>query len=369
MRERIEAALFKGKIVLIYGARQVGKTTLVRDILAGRRERSLYLNCDEPEVRAFLTERNSLALRRAIGMNTQIAVIDEAQRVRDIGITLKLLVDNYPDLQVIATGSSALELSNRIAEPLTGRKIIFHLYPLSLGELASQETALDTHMLLEQRLLYGTYPGVVNSDDPEATIREIAGSYLYRDVLEYQAVKNSDLLRQLLQALALQVGNEVSLNELGAMLGLDKVTVQRYLSLLEQAYVLFQLPPFSRNLRKELSKKRKVFFYDLGVRNALLGSFQPLALRPDVGALWENYVIAERLKRNHNRGYFPNVYFWRTYDQQELDYLEEYGGKLTGFECKWRPGRWQPPLAFLAAYPGSEVHLVDQKSFPDYLLS
>jgi len=362
----IEASLFKGKAVVIYGARQVGKTTLVRDLIAQYPTRALYLNCDEPDIRAALADRTSTELRALIGRKTLVA-IDEAQRVRNIGLTLKLLVDTFPDVQVIATGSSSFELSNTISEPLTGRKVEFHLFPLSVEELLSQETPLESQRLLEQRLRFGTYPGVLAADDPASAILEIAQSYLYRDVLEYQTVKNPDQLRRLLQALALQVGSEVSYNELAQLVGLDKATVNRYVALLEQAYIIFHLPPFSRNLRKELAKLRKVYFYDLGVRNALINNFNPLEMRSDVGALWENFFINERIKLNHNRRRHVNTYFWRTYDGAEIDYLEEAGGQLVGFECKWAATGWRLPSAFTAAYPEASVHLVNRANYLDHL--
>jgi uncharacterized protein len=364
----VEAALFRGKVVAIYGARQVGKTTLIRDILAKHPDRSLYLNCDEPDIRSLLSERTSTELRVLIGTKSLVA-IDEAQRVRNIGLTLKLMVDNFPDVQVVATGSSSFELSNTITEPLTGRKTEFYLFPLSVEELLSRETPLESGRLLEQRMRTGTYPGVLAADDPVASILEIAHSYLYRDVIEYQALKNPDLLRRLLQALALQVGSEVSYSELATLLGIDKSTVGRYVSLLEQAYIVFHLPPFSRNLRKELAKLRKVYFYDLGVRNALINNFNPLDMRSDVGALWENFFVAERIKFKRNRRSHANAYFWRTYDGAEIDYLEEEAGRLTGFECKWASRSWRAPVAFTRAYPDSEVHLVNRNSYLDHLLT
>lgn len=366
IRPAVEAALFKGKAVVIYGARQVGKTTLVREILARHFAGALYLNCDEPDIRAALSDRTSTELRALIGHNTLVA-IDEAQRVRNIGLTLKLLVDSVPEVQVIATGSSSFELSNTLTEPLTGRKVEFQLFPLSVEELLSQESPLESRRLLEQRLRFGTYPGVLSADDPAAAILEIANSYLHRDVLEYQTVRNPDQLRRLLQALALQIGSEVSYNELAQLLGIDKATVNRYVALLEQAYVIFHLPPFSRNLRKELGKLRKIYFVDLGVRNALINNFNPLAMRQDVGGLWENYFISERIKFDHNRRRHVNRYFWRTYDGAGIDYLEEAGGQLTGFECKWQATRWRVPGAFAEAYPGSSVHVVSREDYLDHL--
>ena len=360
----VEAALFKGKVIVIYGARQVGKTTLCRAILRDHPENAIYLNCDEPDIRSALTERTSTELRALIGSKT-LVVIDEAQRVRNIGLTLKLLVDNFPGIQVIATGSSSFALSNEIVEPLTGRKVEFHLFPLSAAELLTQETAVESRRLLERRLRYGAYPGVITSDDPAATILEITNSYLYRDALEHQTIKNPDSLRRLVQALALQVGSEVSYSELGGLVGLDKNTIARYVDLLEKGFVIFHLPPLSRNLRKELGKLRKIYFYDLGVRNALINNFNPLELRQDVGALWENFFICERLKANQRRN--VNLYFWRTYDRYELDYVEEEGGRLVGYECKWREKRWQPPGLFTQTYPGSDVHLVHRENYLEFL--
>lgn len=363
----IEANLYKGKAIIIYGARQVGKTTLCRAIMQNYPQDALYLNCDEPDIRQALTHKTSTELRFIVGKK-KLIIIDEAQRVKDIGLTLKLFIDTYPDLQVIATGSSSFDLSNETKEPLTGRKVEYYLYPLAISELLEHESPLETTRLLEARLRFGTYPGVINSDDPAATITEIAGSYLYRDILEMQTVKNPDQLHRLLQALALQVGGEVSYTELGTLFGLDKATVARYIALLEQSYVIFHLPPFSRNLRKELGKLRKIYFYDLGVRNALINNFNPLQLRQDVGALWENYFIIERMKYNQNRRHRVNQYFWRTYDGQEIDYLEEANGQLMAFECKWSKTGLRIPPAFDKTYPGSPFHVVHPQNYLTFLL-
>jgi len=362
----IEESLFKGKVIVLYGARQVGKTTLIRQIQEKYASISRYLNCDEPDIRSALSERTSTELRFLLANNTLI-FIDEAQRVRNIGLTLKLLVDTFPDIQVVASGSSSFDLSNQIVEPLTGRKFEFHLFPLSVAEMLTQNTSMEFLRMLDHRMRFGMYPGVVSSYSPSEELLEISNSYLYKDVLEFQEVKNPDLLRRLLQALALQVGGEISFNELGATLGIDKNTVARYLSLLEQAYVIFHLTPFSRNLRKELGKKRKFYFYDLGIRNALINNFNPLEIRQDTGSLWENFFIVERLKKANNQRKHLNVYFWRAYDGGEVDYLEEEGGKMVGFECKWGSEKWLPPKAFTINYPRIEVFLVNRMNFLEHL--
>jgi predicted AAA+ superfamily ATPase len=358
----IQSRLFSGKAIILYGARQVGKTTLVRTLMQSYSDDALYLNCDEPDIREKLTEKTSTELHALLG-SKKLIVLDEAQRIRNIGLTIKLIVDNYPDVQVIATGSSSLDLSNSLVEPLTGRKIELTLFPLAISELLSQETPLELQRRLERYLIYGQYPGIIHADDPETSIREIAKSYLYRDALEYQTVRNPDMIRKLLQALALQVGAEVSYTELAGLLGIDKVTVSRYISLLERSFIIFTLPPLSRNLRKEIGKMHKVYFYDLGIRNALINNFNSLSLRNDIGALWENFVIIERIKINHNKQKYVNTYFWRTYDHQEIDYLEESGGQFRGFESKWGAEHWRPPVKFLEAYPNSLLTLVNRRNF------
>ena len=366
IQQAVEQSFFKGKVIVIYGARQVGKTTLIRFLQERYAADSIYLNCDEPDVRNALSDKTSTELQLYIG-NKKIVFIDEAQRVKNIGLTLKLLVDNFPQTQIIATGSSSFDLSNDISEPLTGRKIEFNLYALSVHELMSQRTPLEMQRSFEFHMRYGMYPGVVSSDNPGESLLEIARSYLFKDIFEFQTVKNPDLLRKLLQALALQIGSEVSNNELGTMFGVDKITVARYISLLEQGFVIFHLPPFSRNLRKELSKQRKIYFYDTGIRNALINNFNPLELRQDIGQLWENFFISERLKAVHNQRRYPNIYFWRTYQGQEIDYLEEEGGRLAGYECKWGNDKWRVPESFITAYPGSEVHLVTRNNILEHL--
>lgn len=367
IQKRVEKSLFKGKVVVIYGARQVGKTTLIKEIQKKHFRDAVYLNCDEPDIREAFTEATSTELKSFIG-DKKLVFLDEAQRVKNIGITLKLLVDNYPNTQVVATGSSSFDLSNEIVEPLTGRKREFYLHPFSLKELEQIYSKLETRRILERRMLMGMYPEVVKrQSEAETTLKEISRSYLYKDVLRYQKIKNPDVLERLLQALALQIGNEVSYNELASLLGIDKKTVARYIWILEKAFVIFRLGPYSRNLRKELRKLRKIYFFDMGIRNALINNLNPLRLRQDVGALWENFMISERVKINSNRGSDKRVYFWRTHQQQEIDYLEEAGGKLYGFEFKWRREKFRKPKAFLDAYPGSKLELVNKENYEKFL--
>jgi predicted AAA+ superfamily ATPase len=358
MQGLIEQNLYRcGKIIVICGARGVGKTTLVNAILMARPQPALVLSCDEPEVRASLSDATAASLKGLIGRKN-LVVIDEAQRVRDIGSALKVLAEALPEIQVIVTSSCALALPD---------VLVYQLFPLSIAELLAKETPVENEELLEIRLRFGQYPGVVNSEELQKTVSEIAATRLYQDVMEQYPVRNPDVLRRLLQALAVRVGSDVSYNELGDLAGIDKITTARYVDLLEKAFLVFHLPPLSRNLERELGRLRKIYFYDVGVRNALLDSFSPLSLRPDADALWENFVISERVKLNSNRGAPPKSYFWRTYTGGGIDYLEEKERGFFGFECRWGAGRWRQPPSFLAAYPGSELHLVNRANYLDFL--
>lgn len=367
IQKNIEKALFKGKVVIIYGARQVGKTTLVTEILKKYQGQSEYFNCDEPDIREAFTEKTSTELKAFVGKK-KLIVFDEAQRVKNIGLTLKLLADTFPDIQVVATGSSSFDLSNEITEPLTGRKVEFYLYPLSLVELGDIYSPLEIERLLERRMIFGMYPEIVNDgSESEGKLKVLARSYAYKDILQYEKIKNPEILEKLLQALALQIGNEVSYNELSSLVGIDKNTVANYIRILEQAFIIFRLSPFSRNLRNELKKLRKIYFYDTGVRNALINNLNPLQLRQDGGALWENFMLSERIKHNNNIDRDVNMYFWRTLQKQEIDYVEEYQGKLFGFEFKWNKNSFRPPKAFLEAYPNSAVRLVNKENYKDFV--
>jgi hypothetical protein len=367
LQSAIERSLFQGKAIIIYGARQVGKTTLLSALRAKYDSPSIYLNCDEPDIRRSLSGKTSTELIALVGQN-RLVLIDEAQRVPNIGLTIKLLTDTAPGIQVVATGSSAFELSNRIVEPLTGRKREFRLYPFSLEELGQLYSPLEIGRLVERLMVTGLYPEVINAPDrsPE-TLRELSRSYLYKDILSLRQIRNPEALERLIQSLALQVGNEVSVNELAGQVGMDNKTVESYLRILEQSFILFRLGSYSRNLRNELKRSRKIYFVDTGIRNAVINNLNPLALRADVGGLWENFVITERMKWNHNHERFPNGYFWRNRQRQEIDYIEEDGGVLRGYEIKWREQRFKIPSAFKVAYPDCPVRLVSRENLRDFL--
>lgn len=362
----IEKHLFKGKIVAIYGARRVGKTTLVKNLLNQHSQKGRYLSCDEPDVRQALTNKTSSELINYLG-NNKLVVIDEAQRVKNIGITLKLLIDSKPEMQIVATGSSSFDLSNKIKEPLTGRVSEFLLYPLSTLEISNNDTEIKR--LLESRLIYGTYPEVVtNQETAKETLQSIYKNYLYKDALEFQGLKNPEMIEKLLTALALQVGQEVSYTELANLVGIDQKTIITYIRLLELAFVIFRISPLSRNLRKEISKSRKIYFYDLGIRNAVINNFNPIHMRSDVGQLWENFAIVERAKRNECLRVNPNRYFWRTWDKQEIDYIEEEGGTMNAFEIKWSVKEKIRQLKiWKETYPNSKWNIINRENFIGFL--
>jgi uncharacterized protein len=364
----IENQFFKGKVIIIYGPRRVGKTTLSKQLLLGV-ENSRYINCELLENKMALETTNSLDLHRFIG-NYSLVVLDEAQYIKDIGLILKIINDTFPDIQIVATGSSSFELGNRISEPLTGRSREYLLYPFSVSELQQQSDSIVVNASVERILRYGLYPEVFGNSDEEAIeeLSQIASTYLYKDILQFEQIKRPGLLLNLLNALALQIGSEFSLNELSRLLGESVPTIQRYIELLEKAFVIFRLRSFSRNLRKEISKGQKIYFYDLGIRNALIRNFNPLNLRNDTGSLWENFCITERMKYNQNRRRFVNAWFWRTYDQKEVDYIEEEGGKMLAIEFKYQSGRKNKiAKEFLASYPGSEFMTISRDNFMEFV--
>ena len=368
IKEQIDKRLYRGKVIIVVGPRQVGKTTLLRMLTVDSDRKVVVWNCDEPDVRRKLAEPTSTQLG-AETANADLILIDEAQRVQNIGITLKLMVDNYPEKQVVVTGSSAIELSNSINEPLTGRKYEYVMFPFSAEELIKEFGASEERRMLEHRLIYGSYPEVVNlMGEERETLTNLVSSYLYKDIFSFQDVRKPEIIEQLLQALALQVGSEVSFNELGRLLGLTSITVQRYIDLLEKSYVVFHLRSFSRNVRNELKKSRKIYFYDNGVRNALIGDYKPLALRNDTGALWENYAISERMKHNSYSSFYGKSYFWRTQQQQEVDYLEDYDGVLHAYEFKWSPTK-QTRLTdtFAKGYPDHTFAVITPENYQDFV--
>lgn len=363
-------ACFKNKVIILLGARQVGKTTLLKEVVRTINVPSTWLNADEADIlEAFSSAVTSSQLIQLIGPNSQLVIIDEAQQIPDIGKKLKLIYDNRPDIQVIATGSSAFDLQHQTAEPLTGRKKTFHLYPISYQETVMDSSTLEAKRFLDTRLTYGLYPEVVNNPGQEKEILiEIAQSYLYKDVLQMDSIRKPSHLEKLLKALAFQVGSEVSYHELAQTIGnIDTATVEKYLDLLEKAFVIFKLPAFSRNLRNEIKKGKKYYFYDNGIRNVLISNFSIPDMRQDKGALWENFLISERIKYNSYTGRFVNSYFWRTHDQAEIDYIEESDGILHAFEFKWKDQKVRFPASFLQAYPDHETAVIIKQNFEGFL--
>ena len=365
----LESKAFQGKLLLVTGPRQVGKTTLVRGLAEKLDGNYLWLSGDEPDVRQML-ERASSTRMKAIFGSHKLVVIDEAQLISDIGITLKIAIDSIPGIQIIATGSSALELANKIQEPLTGRKWHFQLYPLAFGEMVNHTTFLEEKRMLEHRLVFGYYPEVViRQAEEEAQLREITNSYLYKDLLSLGTIFKPSLLQNLLKALAFQVGQEVTYHELAQLLGANQVTIERYIDLLEQVFVIFRLTSLSRNLRNEIKRGRKIYFYDNGIRNALISNLNPIGLRDDIGPLWENWFVSERMKWLHYTRKHVNTYFWRTHTQTEIDYIEEGNGFLNPFEIKWNPkvkAKW--PKTFMDAYPVNNPEIVNRENYDEFLL-
>lgn len=368
IQQVIENRMFKGKAIILVGARQVGKSTLFRQILSGKTD-FLTLSCDDPEVREMLNGINQRELQRIIG-NHRIVMVDEAQRVPGVGLAMKLIADNMPEVQLLITGSSSLMLQGSLNEPLTGRKFEYHLYPFSTQELVENMGRLRTKGMLESRLIFGSYPDVINNiGDTREILMNLSGSYMYQDLLSMEGVRKPVLIEKLLVALALQVGSEVSYNELAQTVGSDAKTVEKYIDLLEKCYVLFRLPALSRNLRSELKRGKKVYFYDNGIRNALIQNLNPLSMRNDVGALWENFVISEIIKYNHYNGRYANYYFWRTTSQQEIDFVEERDGQLHLYEMKWNPkkGNAKVPNEFTKAYGKMPFTVVTPENYLDLL--
>ena len=364
----IKSLIGSNKAIILMGARQVGKSTLLHSLLDGD-ESVLWLNGDDDDVRDMFRIISSTRLKAIVG-NRKTVVIDEAQRIEDIGLRLKLITDQLPGVQVIATGSSSFELSSKVNEPLTGRKRELKLFPLSFRELVSHTSFLEEHRMIPHRLIYGYYPEVVCSPSNEKVVlKELTDSYLYRDLLSFDTLRKPDVIVRLLKALSLQIGSRVSYNELASLLGLTSKTVEKYLDILEKSYIIFRLGSFSRNMRNELKLSRKIYFWDLGIRNAVIGNMAPLENRNDTGALWENFLIAERMKDNSYSNSFAQSYFWRTKDQSEIDYLEEEDGGLSAYEFKWNPAKSKTkcPASFAAAYPSSTYKVITPDNIEEFI--
>ena len=366
---QLDQYLEPNKVLVIYGSRQVGKTTLLKNFLASIDLKYKLDSGDNIRVQQILSSQEfSKIIEYASGY--ELIAIDEAQRIPNIGAGLKILVDQIPDIKVIATGSSSFELSGQIGEPLTGRKRTLILYPLSQLELAEIYNLYELKEKLSEFLVFGAYPTILTAQtkiDKISLLEEIVNSYLLKDILELEKIKASKILLDLLRLIAFQVGNEVSLTELGKSLGLDYKTVARYLDLLEKSFVLFNLRGFSRNLRKEITKKSKYYFYDNGIRNAIISNFNDLEKRDDLGKLWENFMVSECLKTQQYLNIFANNYFWRTWDQKEIDWIEERQGKLFGFEFKFSSDKTKIPKEFLKVYPNAEIAIITRENYLEFL--
>ncbi len=365
---KIQEKLNSGKAIIIMGARQVGKTTLLKQLFEGDKS-VIWLNADEPDIMAIFENITSTRLKAIIGSKTTV-IIDEAQRIPDIGLKLKLITDQIPEVQLIATGSSSFELANKINEPLTGRKWEYKMFPISFAEMVNHHGLLIEKRLIPHRLIYGYYPDVVLADGNEnEVLKQLSDSYLYKDVLMWDQIKKADKLLKLLQALAFQIGSQVSYNELAQLCGLDSKTIEKYVILLEQSYIIFRLGSFRRNLRNELKNSRKIYFYDNGIRNALIANFSPIETRTDAGALWENFLVSERIKSNHYNQTWCNSWFWRTTQQKEIDYIEEKDGKIAAFEFKWNmKSKIKVPGQFIDAYTTSSFSVVNPENFDTFLI-
>ena len=369
LEDKIPGLLGKGKAIIIMGARQVGKSTLLESVFR-QQDNVLWMSGDDVDVQELFSEMTSSRLKALLG-NSKTLIIDEAQRIPDIGLRLKLITDQIKDVQVVATGSSSFLLASRVNESLMGRKREFRMFPLTFGEMAAHASLLEELRLIPHRMVYGYYPEVVSNPGSEAVIlKELADSFLYKDILAIEGVNKPDKLVRLLKALALQIGSQVSYNEVGQLVGLDSNTVERYVDILEKSYIIFRLGSFSRNLRNELKQSRKIYFWDLGVRNAVIGNLAQVENRADTGALWENFVIAERMKRISYNGSLAQSWFWRTQQQKEIDYLEEEDGVLRAYEFKWndKKATCRVPDAFAKAYPKAGFEVITPKNVDIFLM-
>lgn len=365
----IKKLLRPGKAVIIYGPRRCGKTTLIYEYLKNVKDKYMLVNGEDITVHEYLSSQSIEKLKNFVG-DKKLLVIDEAQKIKNIGQNLKLIIDHIKNIKIIATGSSSFGLAQNIGEPLTGRKFTLKLFPLSQLEIRGIENIAQTEDNLENRLIYGSYPEIVTGNDnnkKEIYLKEIISSCLYKDILELDGLKHSDKLIKLLRLLTFQIGKEVSLTELGTQLGMSKNTVERYLDLLEKSFIIYKLNGFSRNLRKEISKNARYYFYDNGIRNALINNFNTLNIRDDIGMLWENYIITERMKKQEYTQKIVNNYFWRTYDRKEVDLVEEKGGKVHGYEIKWQNKKTQAPKDWLQTYKNADFKVINKENYLKFI--
>lgn len=364
----IKEKLASGKAIIIIGARQVGKTTLLQMLFANN-DQVVWLNGDELDVQQLFANLSSTRFEAFLG-HKRIVLIDEAQRIPEIGLRLKLIVDQLPAIQLVVTGSSSFDLLSKVNEPLTGRKWEYKMYPLSFREMVNHHGLIDEKRLIPHRMVYGYYPEIVSNPGSEKELlKQLSESYLYKDIFLLESIKRPSNLVLLLQGLSFQVGSVVSYYELSKYCGLDVKTVEKYITILERAFVIFRIPSFSRNLRSELKKSRKIYFYDNGIRNALISNFNQIENRSDTGALWENFIMSERIKHQSYNSVGVNHYFWRTKEQKEIDLLEESGEKLKAFEFKWNASaKSKVPSGFLQAYPKATFQTISMQNVEEYLL-
>jgi len=370
LEKLVSRQLGKNKVILIMGTRRVGKTVLAETIKRNYKRYVLVLNAEDFDVQEILKNRSVANYKRIIGKAT-LLIIDEAQVLPDIGQILKLMIDHIPELTIIATGSSSFDLANKTGDPLTGRLIQFHLYPLSQAEIATNENTFETIQNLEERMIFGSYPELFHLTDfqeKSSYLFQLVQSYLLKDILAYEGIRQSDKIVKLLRLIAFQCGAEVSYNELAGQLGISKNTVENYLDLLSKVFIIYKVGAYSTNLRKEVSKSSKWFFYDNGIRNAIINDFRLLALRNDTGLLWENYLFAERIKKNAYEGKNLQYYFWRNYNQQEVDLIEVENGHLTAFEFKYSPNKKvKKPAAFATAYPDVDFQVISKDNYLEWI--
>lgn len=369
LENQIKKKMFLGSVICIFGPRRSGKTTLAKKLLESFGKEGYYLNCEDSRERAYLVPGNPDILKNYI-LGKKIVILDEAQTIENIGMVLKVFVDTYPEIQIIATGSSSFELANRIGEPLVGRSFDFFLLPLAFEEIFEKKEKLEIQKELPALLIYGSYPqiiNIVNKEDKIISLGQIANNYLYKDIFTYEQIKKPKILEDLLKTIAFQIGKEVSLTELSRHLGTARPTIERYLSLLEKTFVIKRIYSLKRNRRDEIRSNFKIYFYDLGIRNYIINSLNDMEFRNDIGQLFENYFIMERIKYHYNHKMFlPLIYFWRTHSQLEVDYIEEENGIFKAFECKWKEEK-ASFNEFKKSYPNNETFVVNNKNIADFL--